>query len=113
MAGQPGELYALAQMAMAQLKAAVYGTLYHGPSSGLTNSEIGRTLGIYGGHVGHVGHISRVILAHLEEEGVAAQDPDSKKWFLIRQSGSTDETPRPSSMRRVAPSAASRIAPNP
>lgn len=93
MVGDPSELYALAQIAMAQLKAAVYGTLYHGPASGLTNAEVGRTLGIYGGHVGHVGHISRVILNHLEEEGVAAQDPGSKKWILVRQLNGPDGPP--------------------
>jgi hypothetical protein len=77
----PKDPYHLAQSAMADLKAAVHLILARTPN-GMTNAQIGRTLGIYGGHVGHEGHISRTLLAVLEIEGVAEQDPGSKKWSL-------------------------------
>ena len=73
--------YHLAQTALADLKATVYAVLAASPS-GLTNVQLGRSLGIYGGHVGHEGHISRTILALLESEGVAEQNPDDKTWQL-------------------------------
>ena len=78
--------YHLAQRAMADLKSAVHLVLVQGPASGLTNAQVGRTLGIYGGHVGHEGHVSRVLLAELEGEGVAQQDPASKRWTVRRHS---------------------------
>lgn len=74
--------YHRAQLAMAELKAAVYELLTADQGSGLTNADIGRSLGIYKGHVGHEGHISRTILALLESEGVAHQDPETKRWTL-------------------------------
>ena len=40
------EPYAIAQRAMAELKAAVYLLLKTGPASGLRNADIGRALGI-------------------------------------------------------------------
>lgn len=83
MTGIPGgriDSYRLAQCAMANLKAAVVQLLAEMPA-GLTNSQIGRTLGIYQGHVGHEGHISRTLLAMLEGEGVVQQD-DKKRWAL-------------------------------
>jgi hypothetical protein len=83
------ESYRLAQSAMAELKAAVHFVLTNSPS-GLTNAQIGRTLGIYGGHVGHEGHISRTLLALLESEGVAEQDPKTKYWRLKDHSASVD-----------------------
>jgi|GEM_PF-1013548 len=78
----PAEMYAAAQRAMADLKAAVYSVLASAPGRGLTNAEIGRALGIYAGHIGHEGHISRTILSFLESEGVAKQDARSKRWRL-------------------------------
>lgn len=75
------EAYHLAQSAMADLKAAVRFTLSAAPN-GLTNAQIGRSLGIYGGDVGHEGHISRTLLALLESEGVAEQDANTKCWRL-------------------------------
>lgn len=48
----------------------------------MTNAEIGRTLGIYSGHVGHEGHISRTLLAIMESEGVVSQHSDSKRWRI-------------------------------
>lgn len=75
------QAYHRAQSAMADLKAAVRFTLSNAPN-GLTNAQVGRTLGIYGGHVGHEGHISRTLLALLESEGVAEQDANTKCWRL-------------------------------
>ena len=76
------EAYRLAQRAIADLKSALRHILEHRESDGMTNAEIGRTLGIYAGHVGHEGHISRTILAVMESEGVVAQDAATKRWRL-------------------------------
>ncbi|MBO6864176.1 MAG: hypothetical protein JJ878_16195 [Alphaproteobacteria bacterium] len=74
--------YALAQCALADLKAAIYQVLYAAGSPGLKNVDIGRSLGIYGGHVGHEGHLSRTLLAVMEAEGVVEQDQETKLWSL-------------------------------
>ncbi len=66
---------------MAELKGAVYELLCQS-ESGLSNAEIGRRLGIYGGHVGHEGHISRTILGVLEKEEVIVQDKKTKVWTV-------------------------------
>jgi hypothetical protein len=55
--------YRIAQRAMVDLKTAVYLLISIGPSDGYSNADIGRSLGIYVGHIGHEGHISRTILA--------------------------------------------------
>lgn len=73
--------YYMAQQAMAQLKASIYYVLSQSPT-GLKNVEIGRSLGIYTGHVEHEGHISRTLLAIMEAEGVVEQDKASKVWKL-------------------------------
>lgn len=73
--------YLRAQRAIADLKGAVYDLLRESPE-GLTNAEVGRNLGIYQGHVGHEGHVSRTILAMLEAEQVALQDPATKSWSI-------------------------------
>jgi hypothetical protein len=73
--------YFLAQMAMAQLKASVHIVLGRNVN-GLKNSEIGRELGIYMGHVEHEGHIPRTLLAIMEAEGVVEQDKETKAWRL-------------------------------
>ncbi len=78
------EAYKIAQSAMANLKSAVYLALDLAGSQGTTNAELGRSLGIYGGHVGHEGHISRTLLALLESEGVAVQEENTKKWYLSK-----------------------------
>ena len=78
------DAYLVAQEAMARLKSAVRATLENGPADGMTNVQIGKTLGIYAGHIGHVGHIPRTMLALLESEGVVAQLEEGKKWVLIR-----------------------------
>ncbi len=75
--------YRLAQHAIADLKAAVVSVLREGPPTGLRNADVGRSLGIYSGHVGHEGHISRTLLSMLENEGVVQQDQESKLWRLI------------------------------
>ncbi|WP_420003289.1 hypothetical protein [Arenibacterium sp. LLYu02] len=83
------EAYKDAQVAIANLKSLVRTVLELAPSDGLKNSEIGRSLGIYSGHVEHEGHISRTLLAMLEADGVAIQDPVTKKWQL-RDNGIID-----------------------
>lgn len=76
------EAYQLAQDAMAKLRSAVYVLLVQAPKEGLKNSQIGRSLGIYSGHVGHEGHISRTVLALMEAEGVVEQDTETKSWRI-------------------------------
>ncbi len=76
------DLYDKAQQALTTLKVSVARTLSQVGGKGLRNSQIGRALGIYGGHKGHQGHISRTILHLLELEGIIRQDAISKKWFL-------------------------------
>jgi hypothetical protein len=75
------EAYALAQEAMAKLRIAVHAILESAPG-GLANAQIGRSLGIYPGHVGHEGHIPRTILALMEAEGTVEQDRGTKLWTL-------------------------------
>jgi hypothetical protein len=74
--------YYLAQSAIAQLKAAVHLVLSRASNDGLKNSDIGRQLGIYMGHVEHEGHIPRTLLAIMESEGVVEQDNETKAWRL-------------------------------
>jgi hypothetical protein len=74
--------YRIAQHAIANLKVAILQTLTSCPPNGLSNAEIGRSLGIYMGHVGHEGHISRTLLAVMESEGVVMQSADTKRWML-------------------------------
>ncbi len=84
----------MAQRAIADLKAAVYLLMKNGPESGLRNSDIGRALGIYTGHVEHEGHISRTLLAIMEKEGVVLQNPDTKLWTLKPHVAAESESPR-------------------
>jgi hypothetical protein len=77
------EAYLQAQEAMAKLRSAIHSILECAPA-GLSNARIGRSLGIYSGHVGHEGHISRTILALMEAEGVVEQDKTTKAWRLRR-----------------------------
>lgn len=81
--------YHLAQTAMAQLKASVHMVLSKNPI-GMKNSEIGRELGIYMGHVEHEGHIPRTLLAIMEAEGVVEQDKKTKIWRLSPTSHKDD-----------------------
>jgi len=74
--------YLVAQRALADLKAAILQLLESAPETGLTNAEIGRSLGIYRGHVGHEGHISRTLLEMLREEGILVQHSETKRWTL-------------------------------
>lgn len=79
------EEYRQAQIAMAGLKAAIV-SLLEKQSGEMTNAQIGRTLGIYGGHEGHIGHIPRTLLSMLEQEGVVEQSDTSKGWTLRKHS---------------------------
>jgi hypothetical protein len=77
----PPEAYAKAQSGLASLKSAVQHLLAANPD-GLTNVEIGRSLGIYRGHGEpgkHEGHVSRTILAMLATDGIAEMGED-KRW---------------------------------
>jgi len=76
------EAYSLAQIALSNLKTAIYLLLTSSEVDGMTNVEIGRSLGIYQGHVGHEGHIPRTLLGIMEHEGVVEQIAESKKWRL-------------------------------
>jgi hypothetical protein len=75
------EEYRRAQLAIAELKSAVVAFLERA-QKGATNAQIGRSLGIYGGHKGHEGHISRTILAMLEGEGVVQQKEADRTWTM-------------------------------
>lgn len=77
------ESYGAAQRALAELKNAIYQALLTAPPEGLRNSDIGRMLGIYSGHIGHEGHIPRTLLAIMQDEGVVAQGKD-KRWRLVQ-----------------------------
>ena len=79
------QAYKLAQNAVADLKSAVHIVLSNAPEEGMSNAEIGRTLGIYQGHIRHEGHIPRTLLGLMENEGVVEQIPDTKKWKLKKQ----------------------------
>jgi hypothetical protein len=79
------DAYLLAQDAMAKLRSAIYLILRDAPN-GLKNSEVGRSLGIYSGHVGHEGHVSRTVLALMAAEGVVVQDEATKIWTLRERS---------------------------
>ncbi len=79
------DAYAKAQLAMANMKAAIYTLLQYGHQTGMRNADIGRALGIHAGHVEHEGHIPRTLLALMEKEGVVKQDPQTKLWSLRLQ----------------------------
>lgn len=74
--------YEKAQTGLTLIKSAIHALLLESGAEGLKNSEIGRRLGIYGGHEGHEGHISRTLLAQLEAEGLVTQDKGNKTWSL-------------------------------
>lgn len=76
--------YEKAQIAIAQLKGAIYEILQNTNNpNGLKNVEIGKKLGIYMGHIGHEGHISRTCLELMKNEGLVKQDEESKLWSLV------------------------------
>lgn len=86
------DLYLRAQLAITELKACVRSLLLDAGKHGLTNAEIGRALGIYGGHSsGQEGHISRTLLEILEAEGVANQD-ESKRWHIGPRTSKAKQT---------------------
>ncbi len=74
--------YQTAQRALADLKAAVLAYLRSCPVP-QRNADVGRALGIYGGHIGHEGHVSRTILNLLQEEGLIRQDGDKGPWKAL------------------------------
>lgn len=77
--------YRRAQRALANLKVAAAEVLATAGPDGLRNSQVGRLLGIYRGHVEHQGHISRTVLEMLQEDGVAEQKGKGGPWHLRRQ----------------------------
>ena len=81
--------YRRAQLAMAELKSCVLQLINEGPPAGLRNADVGRALGIYGGHKGHEGHISRTILETLASEGLIEQGAD-KRWRVSQSKATTD-----------------------
>jgi hypothetical protein len=83
--------YRRAQRALADLKAAAAEILTTAGPDGLRNSQVGRLLGIYRGHVNHQGHISRTVLEMLQEDGVAEQKFGGGPWRLRRQPSSEVE----------------------
>ena len=76
------DLYIKAQCAIAELKGCIFELLNSFPE-GLSNAEIGKTLGIYQGHSnGQEGHVSRTLLALMEMEQIVAQNKKTKLWSL-------------------------------
>jgi hypothetical protein len=79
--------YFIAQQAIANLRGAIYQLLLDHPR-GMTNAQISRALGIHLGYkrpnedIGHQGCISRSVLQLMEDEGVVAQNIDSKVWTI-------------------------------
>ncbi|MBA7629309.1 hypothetical protein ES703_36807 [subsurface metagenome] len=76
------DAYRMAQEAIALLKTSIYLLIESSGNKGISNAQIGKSLGIYQGHVGHEGHIPRTLLALMEAEGVVHQDRETKKWFI-------------------------------
>ena len=81
------EQYLRAQHAISELKSCIYARLSTAGSDGLTNAEVGRSLGIYMGMIDkdkptHEGHISRVLLGIMVKEGTVQQLKNSKNWVL-------------------------------
>ena len=74
--------YRQAQRAIADLKSAIQMLLDCAGEGGMTNSDVGRCLGIYQGHKGHEGHIPRTLLALLEADGTVEQREKDKHWLL-------------------------------
>ena len=75
------DLYERSQFAIAELKSVVF-QLLEQSAAGRTNAEIGRSLGIYAGHIGHEGHIPRTILALMQADGSVIQDGKGGKWYV-------------------------------
>lgn len=82
------DLYKQAQLGITELKSAIF-ELLERSKTGLTNADIGRSLGIYMGHEGHEGHISRTLLALMEREGAILQRGERGPW-VINVSRSSD-----------------------
>ena len=76
-------LYYRVQGAINELKSAISDLLSDHPE-GLTNAEIGRSLGISFGHARHEGHISGSLLSVMEIEGTVVQDGRRGPWMVKR-----------------------------
>jgi len=87
--------YQTAQIAIANLKAAILQLLHEYGAHGLRKVDIGRALGIYSGHVRHEGHIPRTLLEIMAHEGVVRQDKDTQLWFLVLPHSGNVQTPQP------------------
>ena len=80
--------YQRAQAALLELKSVVLETLAAAGDQGLSNTALGRRLGIYHGYdnadgvEGHPGHISRWLLGELQREEMVRQD-SAKRWRVI------------------------------
>ena len=72
------------------IEGAVFEKLSDAAVDGLTNVQLGRSLGIYPGHVGHEGHVSRTILALMENDGLVEQNPENKRWIIRSHTATTD-----------------------
>jgi hypothetical protein len=72
--------YHRAQAALAELKAAVYLLLDDAPLGGLTDAQVGRSLGIH--DLGSDGRLTAALLAMMEAEGVVEHDPETDCWRL-------------------------------
>ena len=78
-----GELYEKAQLAVISLKSAVLTLLTRQGATGLRNTEIGRTLGIYFTPNGRQqGWMSMYLLHLLQAEGRVHQVKSGGEWVL-------------------------------
>lgn len=80
------DLYRRAQVAIAELKSVIHERLRGADKDGLTNAQIGKSLGIYMGHEGHEGHVSRSLLALMQVEGTVVQVGSKGPWKLAEVS---------------------------
>ena len=79
------ESYKVAQRAIADLKGAVLQVLAQHPETGMSNTQLGHSLGIYGGYAsGQEGHISRTLLGIMEGEKVVKQNETNKTWSIVK-----------------------------
>lgn len=74
--------YRQAQRAMADLTSAVLSIIATAGADGISNSQVGRLLGIYQGHIGHEGHISRTMLELLKADGIIEQLGKGGPWRM-------------------------------
>jgi hypothetical protein len=80
--------YHRAQAALAELKAAMYVLLDDGPLGGLTEVQVGRSLGIH--DRGGDGRVTAGLLRMMEDEGVVEHDPETGCWRIRSHAGEAD-----------------------